>query len=431
MEYLYTRTWSSASPASHHDVQAFANDVVHQRCSRRRLRSRVVRHVRLERVRRQVIHPRLALHEADEPGEHLVVARTLERLPAADDEELRLGARERHVDSAPVLEQVANSARVVGPHQRQHDDLLVAALEAVGCVHLHAGVAAQPVLQQRQLGAVVRHDANLRLGNADGNERLDELRHDARLAGVDDAVALGLLVRPGLQRVRVDEADARLGLQEVTDPAPTRRGTGAERPRRTRLQEVSRVEMPLPESAHVGHVKLGEAQLFRATPEPALVDEAVAQSHDVLAHAILMLQVDDRVRVRVREQLEQADVQATLASLLILHQRRKLVVVSYQDKSLGHPDGAEADWQRDLRRLIDDAIIKCTLVEDMVADAKTRGRDNRRIMPRRLDLIKGMHRHGCQRGKLLDLRVHFGRCPQTQDGDAVVLELEKDIVHSR
>ena len=44
----------------------------------------------------------------DDAEEHLKERELGERRPRADDDELRLGAREANVDTAPVLEEVAD-----------------------------------------------------------------------------------------------------------------------------------------------------------------------------------------------------------------------------------------------------------------------------------------------------------------------------------
>lgn len=176
----------------------------------------VVKKMAFERSARQFMHPGAVLHERDESGQE-VVAR--DGGLAADDQELGAGAGEGHVDTAPVLEQIADVARFVAPHQAQDDDLLVAALELVRRVHLDRGKMAQVVLQQRELGPVERDDADVAGADAGGEQGRDDLLADRGFAGVDEARTALDFARGGEESVGVDEAGFGGGINEGAKPA--------------------------------------------------------------------------------------------------------------------------------------------------------------------------------------------------------------------
>ncbi len=67
-----------------------------------------------------------------------------------------------------------------------------------------------------------------------------------------------------------------------------------------RWTEGSTVVMVYPECVHVRHNECTIGDGVIATLEKAIVDKCIAQQHDLLAHAILVLEIDDRSRVPVR-----------------------------------------------------------------------------------------------------------------------------------
>lgn len=105
----------------------------------------------LQRPPRQIIPPPPPLHQAQKLPQQPIPTH---RLPTPQHQQLRPGPRERHIHPPPIAQQVADVARLVAAHQAQHDDFLVAALEAVRRVHLDGGPVPQVVSQERELGAV-------------------------------------------------------------------------------------------------------------------------------------------------------------------------------------------------------------------------------------------------------------------------------------
>lgn len=57
--------------------------------------------------------------------------------------------------------------------------------------------------------------------------------------------------------------------------------------------------------------------LARTGLKSIAVDELVGEEHDILVHAILLPEVDDRGGVGVRETFEEADVEALVASVAV------------------------------------------------------------------------------------------------------------------
>lgn len=66
----------------------------------------------------------------------------------------------------------------------------------------------------------------------------------------------------------------------------------------------------------------------------------------------------------------------TLLCFLILHDWWQLLVISYEDKSLGVEQRAGADRLADLRSFIYDADIKAAVGENGMFDAQTGGSHN-------------------------------------------------------
>ena len=77
------------------------------------------------------------------------------------------------------------------------------------------------------------------------------------------------------------------------------------------------------------------------------------------------------------EELDRSQISGTECSHaprpLALHQRGQLVVISDQYKGRSLPEGPQADRQRDLRRLVYDAVIKRAMREEGVRYPETRG----------------------------------------------------------
>jgi hypothetical protein len=102
----------------------------------------------------------------------------------------------------------------------------------------------------------------------------------------------------------------------------------------------------------------------------------IGEEHDILVHAILVRQIHHCRWVGLGEEAEEGDVQSAAAGVLIAHlflsasestgtsrgkmtyDWRQLEVVAHEDKRLGHPKRSEAGRQRDLRRLVDDAVVE-------------------------------------------------------------------------
>ena len=56
----------------------------------------------------------------------------------------------------------------------------------------------------------------------------------------------------------------------------------------------------------------------RSAFESIVVDQCVAQRHDIGVHAVLVREIDNSLWVIITQQLKQADVQSTTSSLCIL-----------------------------------------------------------------------------------------------------------------
>lgn len=60
---------------------------------------------------------------------------------------------------------------------------------------------------------------------------------------------------------------------------------------------------------------------------------------------------------------KEGNVQSTTTSFCMTDDRRQLVMVSDQDKLVCHSQGTDAGGKRDLRSLVDDAVVKSTTEE--------------------------------------------------------------------
>ncbi len=140
------------------------------------------------------------------------------------------------------------------------------------------------------------------------------LRHELRLGRVDDAVSLASS-RGGRERVGVEEEHGcRRRDDEATASTRVRalmgRGDGRGRPspaaalgEAVERKEASSKWSDL--SASSGGCRGARAGGTRVPHfEAPVVDKRVGDGHDVLAHAVLVLEVDDRVRVRVGQELK-------------------------------------------------------------------------------------------------------------------------------
>ena len=106
-----------------------------------------------------------------------------------------------------------------------------------------------------------------------------------------------------------------------------------------------------------------------AALESSIVDERVGEVHDISAHAVLMLEIYHSIWVPLRKKSEQAHVQATFLSFLVLDQRRELKVVSDENESSRHADGSKTNRKRDLRSFVHDTVVERALSEDRMVDA--------------------------------------------------------------
>ena len=102
------------------------------------------------------------------------------------------------------------------------------------------------------------------------------------------------------------------------------------------------------QSVHIWDRDAALCNLLAATFETSVVDEIIAECHNILAHPVLVLKVNNRGRVNVREMFEKTDVQASSTSLFILDERWKLVVVTNEDEGAGKSNRAHADGKSDL-----------------------------------------------------------------------------------
>jgi hypothetical protein len=94
----------------------------------------------------------------------------------------------------------------------------------------------------------------------------------------------------------------------------------------------------------------------------------------------LVRKVGDCIRMRVREEFEEGDIEAAVAGFGVSHERWELIMVPNEDKGVGKADRAYAHRKRDLRGFIDDAIIKAAFGEYRVIDSKAGGCDNGRFV---------------------------------------------------
>ena len=100
------------------------------------------------------------------------------------------------------------------------------------------------------------------------------------------------------------------------------------------------------------------SDLFAPTLQPVAVDQLVRQEHDVLIHAVLFVEVDDGLRVRLGEHPEERHIQSLRLRLFVPHQRGKLEMVPDKHELLGEPQWTETCRQRHLRGLVDDAVVE-------------------------------------------------------------------------
>ena len=95
---------------------------------------------------------------------------------------------------------------------------------------------------------------------------------------------------------------------------------------------------------------------------------------------------------------------------------------------LAMPDRPQAHGQRDLRRLVDDAVVKGALREDGVRDAEARRRHHWRAEPRALHLLRGVPLLGREHGELAHLRVDLGKDADAQHVETRAAQLQQDVV---
>jgi hypothetical protein len=144
--------------------------------------------------------------------------------------------------------------------------------------------------------------------------------------------------------------------------------------------------------------------------EAPVVDEIVAERHDILAHAVLVFKVNNGRGMHVGEVLEETYIQASGSSLFILNERRKLVMVTNKNEGPSKSDGPKTNWKSNLRSLINDAVIKSTLIENSMVDSKTCCRHNWSVVPRTSDLLKRVLRRCGKSREFLYLHADFCNC---------------------
>ena len=72
---------------------------------------------------------------------------------------------------------------------------------------------------------------------------------------------------------------------------------------------------------HIWDCDTALGDLLTAAFEAPIINEVVAQRHNIFAHAVLVLKVDNGRRMHVGEMLEKTDIQATVSSFFILNER--------------------------------------------------------------------------------------------------------------
>ncbi|KAH3684495.1 hypothetical protein WICPIJ_004528 [Wickerhamomyces pijperi] len=103
-------------------------------------------------------------------------------------------------------------------------------------------------------------------------------------------------------------------------------------------------------------------------------DDSVGQKHNVLTHSVLVGEIHHRLWRLLTQHLEQT--LGETFGICVLNQRRQLVVVTNQDELLTEFQRTKTNRHGNLGRLVDNAVVEPSSVEDPVIDRETSGGDN-------------------------------------------------------
>ena len=133
---------------------------------------------------------------------------------------------------------------------------------------------------------------------------------------VDDSGAGGLFAGGREKGVRVDEACFDGRVEKIAQPARSALGTEADRVRDWE-KPIAEVVVAKLQAIHVRDPERATSYFLSTAAELTVVYQRVAEHHNVLAHAVLMCQVGDGLRVHFRKQSKEADVQTTFLRFLV------------------------------------------------------------------------------------------------------------------
>lgn len=271
--------------------------------------------------------------------------RRLQRAATSEYNELGFRTGERDVDPSPVLDEVSGLPLLIRPHQRNQNHLLISPLAAIRRHDLDLRPPIQHCAKQLDLLPIQSNDPDLVLRHPTLNERLGELSHELRFDGVLDEVAdHGIASR---KTVCVDKDDFASLVKYLLDPA------------RSFMRAAWGMQLPK-EGFSVGKLQSLRPRPLVTALQSITIYELVGQTHDIFVHPVLLGQIHDCMRMRIRKHAEQRKFETPCTCLSVANQRRELEMITNKDELVCEPEWPQTGGQCDLRSFIDDAVLECS-----------------------------------------------------------------------
>ena len=276
-----------------------------------------------------------------------------ERRAVADDAEVAARARQRDVEPAQ-FRQEADFAAFVAADERQHDGLLLTALQSVDRADLQSFDAAEAIAQQSHLRGVGSHDCDLVGAHTGFEQLLDVLADHRRFALVATAavvIAFALV------------ATAARGVEEEQRVL-----------RRIGLRRRRQVGEPMAAHGLRGH-------------ELAAVERRVRPFLDAFVHAVLRRQHARRelAGLRVRESFEQRRREPALRRFVRMHGGGQLAVVAGEHCAVAEQERHPARGLERLRGFVENDEVEAAVAQQLVAAAGRRREHDVRGVEQSLD----------------------------------------------
>ena len=130
------------------------------------------------------------------------------------------------------------------------------------------------------------------------------------------------------------------------------------KPARNPITLIARFDVKVINEAVARYLQRPPRDFLRPAYQLSFVSEPVGYMHDILIHPVLLGEIDNTIHVFIREKAEERGIESCFLCGSVSDQWRELVVIANEDKLVRESQWAETGGERNLRSLVDDAIVE-------------------------------------------------------------------------